>query len=118
MTTPHFRLKRDLRILPATVTAARAATPNAAAGHAMAADGVLRNPPIGPHSGSRFVVLDDANRVTALTSLGIPHVVAQVVDYEDEELILDTWYHLVSNLPREIFMRYRPAAAFRWRPVI
>jgi hypothetical protein len=68
---------------------------------------VLRNPPIvAPIPGEpRFVVLDGANRVTALTSLGIPHVVAQVVDYEDEELILDTWYHLVSDLPREDFHR-------------
>src|SRR5512139_2689215 len=73
----------------------------------LAADGILRNPPIvAPIPGEpRFVVLDGANRVTALQSLGIPHVVAQVVDYEDEELILDTWYHLVSDLSREDFQR-------------
>jgi L-serine kinase (ATP) / ParB family transcriptional regulator, heme-responsive regulator len=71
----------------------------------LAADGILRNPPIvAPVPGEPcFVVLDGANRVTALTSMGIPHVVAQVVNYEDEELILDTWYHLVSDLPREEF---------------
>ncbi|HSD85228.1 MAG TPA: ParB N-terminal domain-containing protein [Anaerolineae bacterium] len=70
-------------------------------------DGVLRNPPIVAPipDESRFVVLDGANRVTALATLRIPHVVAQVVDYEDEELILDTWYHLVSDLPREDFHR-------------
>ncbi len=70
-------------------------------------DGVLRNPPIvAPIPGeSRFVVLDGANRVTALAMLEIPHIVAQVVDYEDEELILDTWYHLVSDLSREEFHR-------------
>jgi hypothetical protein len=73
----------------------------------LAADGVLRNPPIvAPVPGEpRFVVLDGANRVTALMSMGIPHVVTQVVDYEDEELILDTWYHLVSDVPREEFHR-------------
>ncbi len=71
----------------------------------LAADGILRNPPVvAPIPGEpRFVVLDGANRVTALHSMGIPHVVAQVVDYEDENLILDTWYHLVSDLPREEF---------------
>ena len=71
----------------------------------LAADGILRNPPIvAPITGEpRFVVLDGANRVTALQSMGIPHVVAQVVDYEDEDLILDTWYHLVSDLSREDF---------------
>src|SRR5512139_879270 len=73
----------------------------------LAADGILRNPPIVAPipDESRFVVLDGANRVTALATLRIPHVVAQVVDYEDEELILDTWYHLVSDLPREDFHR-------------
>jgi hypothetical protein len=70
-------------------------------------DGVLRNPPIvAPIPGEgRFVVLDGANRVTALLSMGIPHVVVQVVEYEDDELILDAWYHLVSDLPREDFQR-------------
>ncbi len=73
----------------------------------LSTDGVLRNPPIvAPIPGEpRFVVLDGANRVTALASMGIPHIVAQVVDYEDEELILDTWYHLVSDLSREDFHR-------------
>jgi len=71
----------------------------------LSVDEVLRNPPIvAPLPGEdRFVVLDGANRVTALAALNIPHVVVQVVDYEDEELILDTWYHLVSGLPREDF---------------
>ncbi len=71
----------------------------------LSVDGVLRNPPIVTPipDEDHFVVLDGANRVTALAALGIPHVVAQVVDYEDEELILDTWYHLVSGLLREEF---------------
>jgi hypothetical protein len=71
------------------------------------ADEALRNPPIVASipGEPRFVVLDGANRVTALMSMDIPHVVAQVVDYEDEDLILDTWYHLVSDLPREDFHR-------------
>jgi L-serine kinase (ATP) / ParB family transcriptional regulator, heme-responsive regulator len=73
----------------------------------LAADEVLRNPLIvAPIPGEqRFVVLDGANRVTALMGMGILHVVAQVIDYEDEELILDTWYHLVSDLLREDFHR-------------
>lgn len=71
----------------------------------LSVDGVLRNPPIVAPvpDEDRFVVLDGANRVTALAALGAPHVVAQVVDYEDEELILDTWYHLVGGLPRDEF---------------
>lgn len=71
----------------------------------LAADGVLLNPPVVAPipGGSQYVVLDGANRVTALTEMGMPHIVAQVVDYEDEELTLDTWYHLVSGLRREEF---------------
>jgi hypothetical protein len=73
----------------------------------LTADGILRNPPIVAPvpDEARFVVLDGANRVTALTAMNIPHIVAQVVDYEDEELILDTWYHLVADVPREDFHR-------------
>ena len=111
MTAPHSQIELpDLRILPVSSLLlheqhdAQRSEPLAMR---LAADGMLRNPPIvAPIPGEpRFVVLDGANRVTALTSLGVPHVVAQVVDYDDEELILDTWYHLVSDLPREDFHR-------------
>jgi hypothetical protein len=68
-------------------------------------DGMLKNPPVvAPINGSqRFVVLDGANRTTALADLGVPHVVVQVVDYEDPELILDTWHHLVADIPHAEF---------------
>ena len=69
------------------------------------AEQLLRNPPIvAPIPGEyRYVVLDGANRVTALSLMGVPHIVAQVVDYEDPELVLDTWYHLVSGMSRQVF---------------
>ena len=68
-------------------------------------DRVLKNPPVvAPVYGDRrFVVLDGANRSTALAQMGIPHVVVQVVDYQDPELVLDTWYHLAAEIPPEIF---------------
>src|SRR5512137_1153476 len=68
-------------------------------------DRVLKNPPVvAPINGdARFVVLDGANRTTALAQLGVPHVVVQVVDYDDPELVLDTWYHLVAEIPPEDF---------------
>lgn len=64
------------------------------------ADGILKNPPIvAPIRGEqRYVVLDGANRVTAMQALGIAHIAVQVVDYEDAELILDTWHHLVMGV--------------------
>src|SRR5512136_526458 len=68
-------------------------------------DRVLKNPPVvAPINGdARFVVLDGANRTTALAQMGIPHVVVQVVDYDDPELVLDTWYHLAAEIPPEVF---------------
>ena len=68
-------------------------------------DGVLKNPPIvAPIRGEqRYVVLDGANRVTATRSIGLAHIVVQVVDYEDPELLLDTWHHLVSGLSSALF---------------
>jgi L-serine kinase (ATP) / ParB family transcriptional regulator, heme-responsive regulator len=63
-------------------------------------DGVLKNPPIvAPIRGEqRYVVLDGANRVTAMKVLGIAHIAVQVVDYEDAELSLDTWHHLIKGV--------------------
>jgi hypothetical protein len=71
------------------------------------ADGVLRNPPIvAPvDAHERYVVLDGANRVTAVQVLGLPHIAVQVVDYGDTGLVLDTWHHLVSGIAREQFQR-------------
>jgi len=68
-------------------------------------DGILKNPPVvAPINGDqRFVVLDGANRTTALADLAVPHIVVQVVDYDDPDLILDTWYHLVADVPRDEF---------------
>jgi hypothetical protein len=73
----------------------------------LVADGVLKNPPVvAPIAGEkRYVVLDGANRVTALQSLGFLHVVVQVVNYEDPELVLESWYHLVIGIPCVEFNR-------------
>ncbi len=62
-------------------------------------DGFLKSPPIvAPIPGTdRFVVLDGANRTSALQALGSPHVLAQVVDYKSDEVQLWTWYHLITG---------------------
>lgn len=65
---------------------------------ALQRDRVLRNPPIvAPTREGQAVVLDGANRVTALRELGVPHVVAQVVAYERPEITLSTWRHYVRE---------------------
>ena len=64
--------------------------------------GVLRNPPVVtplPPDDDRFVVLDGANRATAAKAAGLPHVVVQVVRYQDPGVRLATWHHALSAFP-------------------
>lgn len=70
------------------------------------ASGVLRNPPIvAPFQDGtgRYMVLDGANRTTAIRKLGYPHILAQVVPPDDPGLDLKTWNHVVWGLPPEDF---------------
>jgi hypothetical protein len=64
-------------------------------------EGILKNPPIAATipGDTRYVVLDGANRVISFSQLGIPHIVAQLVSYDDPGISLDTWYHVVSGMP-------------------
>ena len=64
--------------------------------HRLRADGVLRNPPaVAPLGGGGYVVLDGANRTSALARLGIPVLPVQIVDYDDPGIRLDVWRHLL-----------------------
>lgn len=71
------------------------------------ADGLLKNPPIaapidGPlGSQGRHVILDGANRTSALRKLGVLHHLVQAVDYNEVEL--DTWGHLITGIPQQVF---------------
>jgi hypothetical protein len=64
------------------------------------AEGLLKNPPIvAPlDDDPRFVVLDGANRTTALNALGYQHCLVQVVKYEDPPVTLTTWHHVITGL--------------------
>jgi hypothetical protein len=62
---------------------------------------VFRNPPIvSPLSdgSGRYMVLDGANRTTALQKMVYPHVLVQVVNPEDPGLKLMNWNHVVWGL--------------------
>jgi hypothetical protein len=68
-------------------------------------DGFLKHPPVVaaiPDS-DQYVVLDGANRVTALKTLKVPHLVVQIVSYSAPGIRLDTWYHVVAGMPLEKF---------------
>lgn len=64
------------------------------------ADGVLRNPPVvaSVHSKPRSILLDGANRITALKQLGFKDVLVQEIDFYDSGLILSQWHHAVEKL--------------------
>lgn len=67
----------------------------------MKAAGVLKNPPIVAPldaAASRFVVLDGANRTIAAKVAGLPHLLVQVVDYQDPALDLSTWHHALVDV--------------------
>lgn len=66
----------------------------------LSADGLLRNPPIVASlpGSERFLLLDGANRVSALENLGIPHLLVQVEPYENPALEIRHWNHVVRDI--------------------
>jgi hypothetical protein len=70
--------------------------------------GVLKNPPVvapldTTAAGERFVVLDGANRCMAARAAGFPHMVVQVVRYEEPFVRLTTWCHALGDYSPEDF---------------
>jgi hypothetical protein len=72
-------------------------------------EAVLRNPPIvaalPDDPGDRYVVLDGANRATAARLAGFPHMLVQVVRYEEPWVRLLTWCHALGDVACEDFER-------------
>lgn len=69
--------------------------------------GILRNPPIVmplTDGTDRYMVLDGANRVTSLTEMEFPHIVAQVVNPDDIHVNLQTWNHIVWGMSAKTFI--------------
>jgi hypothetical protein len=65
------------------------------------AEQVVKNPPVvAEMTGERLVVLDGANRTSALEELAVPHAVVQVVDYA--AVSLTTWFHLVAGVAPDV----------------
>jgi hypothetical protein len=67
---------------------------------------ILKNPPIvapltpDDSGDTRYVVLDGANRVTAAKTAGLPHMLVQVVRYDDPAIRLSTWHHALIGPTR------------------
>jgi hypothetical protein len=69
---------------------------------------VVINPPVvAPMGdGSKFVVLDGANRYYAFSHLAYPHILVQVAPYESGYVHLDTWRHLICNWDEDSLMSH------------
>jgi hypothetical protein len=69
----------------------------------ISSDGLLRNPPVvASLSGShRYLLLDGANRVSALDYLAVRHLMVQVEDYRSPNLVLSHWNHVVRDVEAE-----------------
>lgn len=67
-------------------------------------DGFLKNPVIAARisrNTPRYLLLDGVHRVTALKNLGVSDVVAQVVDYSDDDVKVEAWCHLIYDIRAE-----------------
>jgi hypothetical protein len=66
----------------------------------LSADGILKNPPVvASLSGSdRFLLLDGANRVSAIQNLDIPHLIVQVEPFDNPSLEVRHWNHVVRDI--------------------
>jgi hypothetical protein len=99
----------DLRIIPIELLVEHEfndAQRTAPLAKRLEAEGLLKNPPIVAHleDDPRYVVLDGANRTTALHALGYKFCLVQVVRYEDPPVSLSTWHHVVTGIDLDDFV--------------
>jgi hypothetical protein len=76
----------------------------------LSADGILKNPPIVASlpGSDRFLLLDGANRVSAFQNLDIPHLIVQVEPFENPNLEVRHWNHVVRDIEaRELLRKAR-----------
>lgn len=65
------------------------------------------NPPIvAPMGDEQYVVLDGANRCFSLAHLGYPHMLVQVVSYEEGYVDLQTWRHVICDWNKPDFLHH------------
>ncbi len=67
---------------------------------------ILKNPPVvATHqTQGSYILLDGANRLTALKSLDISDVVVQVIELDDPGLLILNWHHAVEGVVKETFL--------------
>lgn len=70
-------------------------------------ENILKNPPVAArYDGSdQLILLDGANRLTALHTLEIPDVLIQEIDLFDPGLTFLHWHHAVEHFSKESFLK-------------
>lgn len=85
------------------------------------AQGILRNPPIVTpldDGSGRYMVLDGANRVTALQEMEFPHILAQVVEAADSNVGLEVWNHVLWGMDqKELLLCLRDVEGLKLMPI-
>lgn len=70
----------------------------------LTSDWLLKNPPIVAQFDGKYIVLDGATRTTALKRIACRDIIVQIVDYDSPAIVLETWNHLLLDLPeRDLF---------------
>jgi hypothetical protein len=79
---------------------------------------MLKDPPIAAHHNGCFIILDGATRTQAMKELGAAQIAIQVVHYQEPIVRLDTWTHLLMEVPdQEVCERVQTAANMRGHPI-
>lgn len=71
------------------------------------ADGFLKNPVIVgrlSRTKAKYLLLDGIHRISALRNLGCRDVVAQVVDYSEEDVKVEVWHRFVHGISPATFL--------------
>ena len=69
-------------------------------------ENILKNPPVAARhdKSNQLILLDGANRLTALHKLDIPDVLIQEIELFDPGLIFLHWHHAVEHFSKETFL--------------
>ena len=69
-------------------------------------EGRLKNPPVVAYyrDSTHYILLDGANRITALKKLNIKDVLVQKIDMFDSDLLLLHWHHAIEKFTKQEFL--------------
>jgi hypothetical protein len=69
-------------------------------------ENVLYNPLIVAKNDDNYILIDGANRFEALKNIGCKSILAQLVDYKSNNVVLKSWYHYVIGMTMDDLINY------------